>query len=213
MQSKRENDHNATHITSHSPHHPSSTVIRKTKATLQNSPWFKYFIKYGHSKILPVNVEEESTSPYNKTQITDKRLLFLQRNLKRKPQEVIPKSHFPDSAFRFLVKIRQVMATDLLSFLLSMILIKAWDSLSSAWASVLAMIIQGWFPLGLTGLISLLSSGLSRVCSITFQKDQFFGTQPTLRSNSHTWTWLLEMALSLWDLCWQSDVSALQYAI
>ena len=30
-------------------------------------------------------------------------------------------------------------------------------------ASVLPMSIQGWFPLGLTGLISLLSKGLSRV--------------------------------------------------
>ena len=34
-------------------------------------------------------------------------------------------------------------------------------------ASVLAMNIQGWFPLGLTGLISLLSKGLSRVFSNT----------------------------------------------
>ena len=31
----------------------------------------------------------------------------------------------------------------------------------SAWASVLPMNIQGWFPLGLTGLISLLSKGFS----------------------------------------------------
>ena len=34
---------------------------------------------------------------------------------------------------------------------------------ASASASVLPMNIQGWFPLGLTGLISLLSKGLSRV--------------------------------------------------
>ena len=34
-------------------------------------------------------------------------------------------------------------------------------------ASVLPMNIQGWFPLGLTGLISLLSKGLSRVFSNT----------------------------------------------
>ena len=33
----------------------------------------------------------------------------------------------------------------------------------SASASALPMNIQGWFPLGLTGLISLLSRGLSRV--------------------------------------------------
>ena len=37
----------------------------------------------------------------------------------------------------------------------------------SASASVLPMNIQAWFPLGLTGLISLLSKGLSRVFSST----------------------------------------------
>ena len=42
-------------------------------------------------------------------------------------------------------------------------------------ASVLPMNIQGWFPLGLTGLISLLSEGLSRVfSSSTSWKHQFF---------------------------------------
>ena len=46
--------------------------------------------------------------------------------------------------------------------------------------------IQAWFPLGLTGLISLLSKGLSGVFSnTTVQKHQFFGTQPSLCSNSH----------------------------
>ena len=45
----------------------------------------------------------------------------------------------------------------------------------SASASVLPMNIQGWIPLGLTGLISLLSKGLSRVFSSTrIQKHQFF---------------------------------------
>ena len=38
---------------------------------------------------------------------------------------------------------------------------------ASASASVLPMNIQGWFPLGLTGWISLLSKGLSRVSSNT----------------------------------------------
>ena len=42
-------------------------------------------------------------------------------------------------------------------------------------ASVLPKNIQGWFPLGLTGLISLHSKGLSRVFSnTTVQKHQFF---------------------------------------
>ena len=64
---------------------------------------------------------------------------------------------------------------------------------ASALASVLPMNIQGWFPLGLTGLISLLSKELSRVFSNTIVwKHQFFGTQPSLWSNSHIHTWLLE---------------------
>ena len=63
----------------------------------------------------------------------------------------------------------------------------------SASASVLPINIQGWFPLGLTGWISLLSKGLSRVFSnTTVWKHQFFGAQPSLRSNSHIHTWLLE---------------------
>ena len=63
----------------------------------------------------------------------------------------------------------------------------------SASASVLPMNIQGWFPLGLTGLISLQCKGVSRVFSgTTVQKHQVFGGQPSLWSNSHICTWLLE---------------------
>ena len=64
---------------------------------------------------------------------------------------------------------------------------------ASAPASVLPMNIKGWYPLGLTGLISLLSKGLSGIFSNnTVQKQRFFGTQPSLQSNSHIHTWLLE---------------------
>ena len=60
-------------------------------------------------------------------------------------------------------------------------------------ASVLSMNIQGLFPLGLSGLISLQSRGLSRVfSSTTVQKHQFFSAQPSFWSNSHIRTWLLE---------------------
>ena len=61
-------------------------------------------------------------------------------------------------------------------------------------ASVLPKNIQGWFSLGLTGLISLQSSlGLSRVFSSpTIWKYQFFSIQPSLWSNSHIRTWLQE---------------------
>ena len=69
-----------------------------------------------------------------------------------------------------------------------------WPSIGvSASASVLPMNIQGWFPLGLTDWISLLSKGLSRVfSSTTVWKHQFLCTQSSLWSNSHICTWLLE---------------------
>ena len=55
------------------------------------------------------------------------------------------------------------------------------------------MNIQGWFPLGLTGLISLQFKRLPRVFYNTIVwKHQFFSTQPSLWSNSHIHTWLLE---------------------
>ena len=60
---------------------------------------------------------------------------------------------------------------------------------ASASASVLPMNIQDRFPLELTGLISMLSKGLSGVfSSITIWRHQFFSVQPNLRSNSHLCT-------------------------
>ena len=63
---------------------------------------------------------------------------------------------------------------------------------ASTSASVLPMNIQDWFPLGLMGLISLQSKGLSRVFSnTTVQNHQFFGAQlfysPTLTSIHDYW--------------------------
>ena len=56
----------------------------------------------------------------------------------------------------------------------------------SATASVLSMNSQGWFPVGLTGWISLLSKGPLRVFSnTTVQKHQFFCAWPSLWSKSH----------------------------
>ena len=55
---------------------------------------------------------------------------------------------------------------------------------ASASASVLPMNIEHWFPLGLTGLISLQSKGLSKVfSSSTVQKHQLFVVQPSLWSS------------------------------
>ena len=64
---------------------------------------------------------------------------------------------------------------------------------TSASASVLPMNIQDWFPIGLTGLVSLQSKGLSKVSSsTTVQQYQFVGAQPSLWSKSYIHTWLLE---------------------
>ena len=82
-----------------------------------------------------------------------------------------------------------------------------WPSIGvSASASVLPVNIQSWFPLGLTGLISLQSKRLSRVfSSTTVQKHQFFSAQFSLWSNCHICTWLLGWLfgplLAKWYLC------------
>ena len=93
-----------------------------------------------------------------------------------------------------------------------------WVSSSHQVAKVLELQLQhkcfqensGWFPLGLTGLISLLSKGLSRVFSrTTIRKHQFFSSQPSLWFNSHIHIWLQEkpVALTRWTFV-SSDISA-----
>ena len=76
-------------------------------------------------------------------------------------------------------------------------------------ASVLPMNIQGWFPLGFTGLISLQSKGLSRVFSNIIGKHQFFVAQSSLWSSSHNlyMTTGKTIALTIWTF-FGSDVSA-----
>ena len=60
-------------------------------------------------------------------------------------------------------------------------------------ASVLPVNIQSWFPLALSGLISLQSRGLSKVFpNTTVQKHQFFSAHLFLWSSSHIHMWLLE---------------------
>ena len=84
-----------------------------------------------------------------------------------------------------------------------------WPNFGAS-ASELPLNIQDWFPWGLTGLISLLSKGLSKVfSSTTIQTHQFISTQPYLWSNFCMCTWLLEKnhSFDYMDLCWQSDVS------
>ena len=71
-------------------------------------------------------------------------------------------------------------------------------------ASVLPTIIQGWFPLRLTGLISLLSKGLSGVfSSTTVWRYKFFGVLHSLWSSSQNqrdhWE---DHSLDYMDVCW-----------
>ena len=66
--------------------------------------------------------------------------------------------------------------------------------------------VQGWFPLGLPDLISLLSKQHSGVFSIIIiWKYKFLDTQPSSWSNSHTCTWLLD-SFDYMNLCWQSNI-------
>ena len=87
----------------------------------------------------------------------------------------------------------------------------------SALATVPPMNIQGWFPLGLTGLISLLfkSPRLLKVFSSTIiRKHQFFGIQLSLWSSFHICTWVPEKPkLWLYGICQQSDASAFYYTV
>ena len=83
---------------------------------------------------------------------------------------------------------------------------------ASALASVFLMNIEDWFPLGLTGSISLRFKVLSRIFySTTVQKHQFLGTQlslygPTSTSAHDYWK---NHTFDYMDLCQQRDVSAL----
>ena len=97
----------------------------------------------------------------------------------------------------------------------SSVCIKWPDYQTSASASVLPVNIQGWSPLRLTGLISLLSKGLSEVfSSTTVQRHRFFGILllygPALTTvHDHC----EDHSLDQIDLCWQSNVSAFQYTV
>ena len=68
----------------------------------------------------------------------------------------------------------------------------SWPNIGTS-NEYIPMNIQDWFPLWLTGLISLLSKRLPRVFSnTTVWKHQVFGIQPSLWFNSHSRTWLLK---------------------
>ena len=82
----------------------------------------------------------------------------------------------------------------LFSFQMSQLFASGGQSIGvSASTSILPMNTQDWSPLGWTGWISLLSKGLSRLFSNnSVLKNPFFRAQPSIWSNSHIHTWLLE---------------------
>ena len=85
----------------------------------------------------------------------------------------------------------------------------------SASASVLPMNTQDGSSLGWTGWVSLQAKGLTRVFSnTTVQKNQFFSAQ---LSSQSTLTSIHDHrknhSLDYTNLCWQSNVSAFEYAI
>ena len=78
------------------------------------------------------------------------------------------------------------------SFPMSQLIASGGQSIGTS-ASDFPVNIQGWLPFGLTHFILLQSKELSRVfSSTTVRKHQFFSAQPSLWSNSHIHTWLLE---------------------
>ena len=97
------------------------------------------------------------------------------------------------------------------SFQMSQLFTSGGQSIGvSASASVLPMNIQDWFPLGLTGWISLQSKGLLRVFSnTTVQEHQFFGSQLFIVQLSHPYiTPRKTISFTRWTFFWQSNVSA-----
>ena len=79
---------------------------------------------------------------------------------------------------------------------------------ASASASVLPMNIQGWSPLGLTGLISLLSRGLSRVSPAPQFESINSSALILLYGPALTCDYWKKQTFECVDLCQQSDVFA-----
>ena len=78
---------------------------------------------------------------------------------------------------------------------------------ASASASVLPMNIQGWFPLGLTGLISLQSKGLKSLLEHHSSKASFLQWSAFfIVQLSHPYTTTGKNNFDYMDLCWQSNV-------
>ena len=85
---------------------------------------------------------------------------------------------------------------------------------ASASASALPMNIQDWFPLGLTGLISLMSKGLSESSQHHNSKASILLAQPSLWSKSYICMWLFgkTIAFTIWTFV-RKELSLLLYTL
>ena len=119
-------------------------------------------------------------------------LHYLPELLKFMSTESVMLSTISSSAVLFFFCLHYFLASR--SFPVSQVFASDSQSIgASSSASVLPVNILGWFPWGLTGLISLLSKELPRVfCSTIIWKHPFLGTQLSLWSCSYKSTWLLE---------------------
>ena len=116
-----------------------------------------------------------------------------------------------------LMSIELVMPSNHLIFCCPLLLLPSGSPSIRVFFKKSALSIRGpkcwnWFPLGLTGLISLLSKRLSWVfSSTTFQKQQFFSTQPSLWSKSQIHTWLQEKSQLWLSKCYITAISHVLY--
>ena len=108
-----------------------------------------------------------------------------------------PAISFSDSLFFFYLQSFPASGTFPMSCLCA-----SDDKNTRASGSVSPVNIQGWSPLRLTGLISLLSKGLWGIfSSTTVRRHQVFGILPSLQSSSHNWRreWQTTPGHLLWE--------------
>ena len=128
-------------------------------------------------------------------------------------ESMMPSNHLILLLFPFLSCLQSFPALG--SFPTSRLFTSGGQSFGAwATATVLPVNIQGWFPLGLTGLIFFQSKGLWRVfSSTTIWKHPFFDTQlygPTLKSVHNCWgkpqLWLSRHLSAERYLCFLIDI-------
>ena len=155
---------------------PSSQDCSQMKPTTQFSNEFDilYSVQFSHS------VMSDSATPWTAARqaslsITNSWSLLKLMSI----ESVMPSNHF--ILCRPLLLLPSIFPS-ISIFANDSVLCIRWPGIEvSASASVLTMNIQDWYPLRLTGLISLQSKELSRVFSnTTVQKHQFFGAQLSL---------------------------------